>query len=113
MKFKSYIQRFIAASLLLVFILASTPKRFLHSIFADHKDVAWVKSSDKQQQSLSNQNYQCQIDNLVVELPFFDSTNFIVYTSIQHNEQFKCHFVFDIIDYKHSVDFLRGPPIYC
>ena len=113
MNYKNYIQRFIAASLLLVFVLAATPKRFLHTIFANHTDVAWVKSGNKQQQTLSNQNYQCQIDNLVVELPFFSSTSLLFHTSIQHVEQFQEHFVFVIVDNNQFVDSLRGPPVYC
>ncbi len=113
MKFNNYIQRFIAASLLIVFILAATPKRFLHTIFADHTDVAWVKSSDKKQLSFSNQTYHCQIDNLVVELPFFSSTSFLFHTSIQHVEKFQEHYVFEIIDNNQLVNSSRGPPVYC
>ena len=79
--------------------MAATPKRLLHSIFANHTDVDWVKSSDKKQQIFSNQTYQCQIDNLVVELPFFSSTHFLLLSSIQHNEQFQEHYVFEVKEY--------------
>ncbi len=113
MRFKNYISRCIAASLLLVFILAATPKRFLHTIFANHTDEVCIKSSDKNHQSFSNQTYHCQIDNLVVELPFFSSTSFLFCTSIQHVERFQEHYVFEIIDNNQLVDSSRGPPVYC
>lgn len=113
MHFKSYIQRFIASCFLLVFILAATPKRFLHSIFADHKDVVSVKVNNKNHTTFSNQSYHCQIDNLVIELPFFNSIIFLLPTLIQHIAQFKEHYIYISVDNNRIEDSLRGPPIYC
>jgi hypothetical protein len=111
--FKKYIQQFSAAFLLFIFTFAATPKRFLHAAFANHNDDTVVKSTNHFQQSISNQTYQCQIDNLVVELPFFGSTTIFFQTFILHVDKMQEQFVFVFLDNNDLVDSLRGPPIFC
>jgi hypothetical protein len=64
-----------AGLLLLLFAFSITPKKTLHSFFADHKDtpiqaIDWT-NVDKAQLSVAG--YNCHVDNLVVESPFVET----------------------------------------
>jgi hypothetical protein len=53
---------------LLLFSFCVTPKRFLHDLLANHKDVQTSASLPEQQIAASG--YHCHIDDLVVVAPF-------------------------------------------
>lgn len=113
MSFKRYIQQSIAFTLLLLFLFAATPKRFLHSLFADHTDVAWTKSSNAHEVNLNSASYQCQIDQLVVELPFLGTSLALIPATLIHaNSYQEKHFPFVTIN-QLLIDQLRGPPTHC
>jgi hypothetical protein len=52
----------------LLFSFCVTPKRFLHDLLANHKDVQTSASLPEQQVAASG--YHCHIDDLVVVAPF-------------------------------------------
>ncbi len=113
MNFKRYIQQSIASTLLLVFLLAATPKRVLHNLFADHTDVAWTKSANANEVNLNSASYQCQIDQLVVELPFFGTALILFPTPLIHTNSYQESYSLLVSINKLFTEQLRGPPIHC
>jgi hypothetical protein len=62
------IRRFFAAFFLLLFSFCVTPKRFLHDLLANHRDVQASHSLPVEQIAASG--FHCHIDDLVVVAPF-------------------------------------------
>jgi hypothetical protein len=52
----------------LLFSFCVTPKRFLHDLLANHKDVQ--TSANLPEQQIAASGYHCHIDDLVVVAPF-------------------------------------------
>lgn len=86
------------------------PKQWLHDVFASHNDCKKSHSFEKSLQ-ISKQGFNCDCDNLVVEVPFAAAKEFFidlpvlnvqpVFTLIEDkNFPTVCHFFFQ----------LRGPP---
>ena len=101
----------LALLFLVLFAFANTPKRVLHNVIANHihKHLQEQKCSHTHIE-LSAAGFNCQIDNLVVEMPFvivFEPTfNFVKnYTSLFLQSRF-CSLV---ILTQQSIQ-LRGPP---
>jgi hypothetical protein len=61
-------RRFLAACVLLLFSFCVTPKRVLHDVLANHRDVQTSPLLPVEQVSASG--FHCQIDDLVVVAPF-------------------------------------------
>jgi hypothetical protein len=68
LKQSSTIRRFFAAYFLLLFSLCITPKRILHDLLANHKDVQTAANLPFQQFATSG--FHCHVDDLVVVEPF-------------------------------------------
>jgi hypothetical protein len=68
LKQSSTIRRFSAAFFLLLFSLCITPKRILHDLLANHKDVQTAKNLPIEQ--IATSGFHCHIDDLVVVEPF-------------------------------------------
>lgn len=109
MNFKSIIRQCIAAFLLLIFAFGATPKKFLHDAVTQHKHEVVAKCSHHHV-SISAVTYNCQIDNLVVEIPFvaalqpvfkFVAIEYFQYTNPSFNK---------LISASVSTAYLRGPP---
>jgi cephalosporin-C deacetylase-like acetyl esterase len=95
----------------MVFTFSITPKKFLHTAFADHTDVAKFGFSSNGKTVVTAAGFSCQYDNQVVEVPFADFTPAIkifvpsFYIDVQtayKEHQFSFH---------QSNFFLRGPPV--
>lgn len=109
MNFKNIIRQLIAAFLLLIFAFGATPKKFLHDAVTQHKHEVVVKCSHHHI-NISAVSFNCQIDNLVVEMPFvaalqhvfdFVSIQYFQFNQATHNK---------IISANGCVAYLRGPP---
>jgi hypothetical protein len=68
LKNSNIIRRFTAAVFLLLFSFCITPKRFLHDLLANHRDLQTAKYQPVGQITASG--FQCHIDELVVMTPF-------------------------------------------
>jgi len=96
--------------MLVLFALSITPKIAVHALVAHHKDSHLVVSHDKTDQ-INKAGFHCQVDNLVVELPYLSypiSIPLVIPVSfrtyqirIDHPFYSSNHFIFR----------LRGPPV--
>jgi hypothetical protein len=68
LKHSSYIRRFTAVLFLLLFSFCITPKRFLHDMLANHRDMQSAHCLPVEQ--LTASGFHCHIDDLVVMAPF-------------------------------------------
>lgn len=111
MNFKINIRQIGAAFLMLVFLLSVTPKRFLHDAITQHEHTkVYVEKCSHHHINIGNAGFNCQLDNLVVELPFeillqptflFTEEYNSSYNSSLHHQEVKTSFL--------SIS-LRGPP---
>ena len=104
-----------AILLLLVFLFAVAPKRFLHHFFANHTDapISSKLYAENSSSHISSTGFNCQLDHLVVESSFLFS---ISNSSIQFYPTF-INLIFEkenksVFSYA-SRCFLRGPPFSC
>jgi hypothetical protein len=70
------IQRLTAVLLLLILVLSTIPKPFIHSLFADHKDVdnsCLHRSHDAP--CVKTDSVNCHFDDLVVNLPYVEQVD--------------------------------------
>lgn len=95
--------------MLFIFIFSITPKKILHDLVADHKDTPTLFNHSTTTQLNSN-TFNCNCDNLVVELPFvyqndiIQIINPILYYSFSNNRIYT-------LCYQTNFDLeLRGPP---
>ena len=110
MIYKPNIRQFVAAILLLVFTLGATPKKFLHDAVAKHQHSYREQCVSHHHTNLAAAGFNCQIDNLVVEMPFVSSVIFSIgFVAISHFI-FQVHFCKNIISTNVCVAYLRGPP---
>jgi hypothetical protein len=68
LKNSNTIRRFTAAIFLLLFAFCVTPKRFLHDLLANHRDMQSTRCLPVEQIAASG--FHCNIDELVVVAPF-------------------------------------------
>jgi hypothetical protein len=76
LKHSDSIRRFLAACVLLLFSFCVTPKRVLHDVLANHRDVQNSPLLPIEQVSASG--FHCQIDDLVVVAPFLPDIQMMV-----------------------------------
>ena len=69
MHLKVTIRQLLAALLMLVFLFGVTPKKFLHDAITKHQHI-YKEDCSHQHINIASTGFNCQIDNLVVELPF-------------------------------------------
>ena len=69
MGLKVNIRQILAALLMLIFLLGVTPKKFLHDAVTKHQHT-YQEHCSHQHTNIASTGFNCQIDNLVVELPF-------------------------------------------
>ncbi|MEO6719794.1 MAG: hypothetical protein ABIN67_05475 [Ferruginibacter sp.] len=104
--------RFInALALSLLFLLSNTPKKLVHSIFANHTDLKNGEAASHEGENLVPLSFHCQCDNLVVESPF---TIHLVYTSVNFPKQYRkfaASLYNDIPLVYLFTSALRGPPV--
>jgi len=108
LKQSTTITRFSAAFFLLLFSFCITPKRILHDLLANHKDVQTTANLPIEQVAASG--FHCHVDDLVVVEPFvpgIQTTDPVVLTSVPiHYAEPACSFVSLFI----SPEYGRGPP---
>jgi hypothetical protein len=111
MNVKSTIRQCIAAVLLLIFALGATPKKFIHDVVTNHHHQHNTKASCQHHHiNIGTAGFNCQIDSLVVEMPFiaalqpvfnFVTTQYFQYNLPSYNK---------LISTNVYVAYLRGPP---
>jgi len=111
LNFKINIRQISTAFLLLVFLLGVAPKRFLHDTITQHEHTkVYVEKCSHHHINIGAVGFNCQLDNLVVELPFeisleptflFTEKYNSTYSSFLHHQEVETSIL--------SIS-LRGPP---
>jgi hypothetical protein len=94
--------------LILVFTLGITPRKTLHTWFANHTDsTAKIPAGNTQQ--LSKAGFNCQCDDLVAESNFITFSSFVV-INISSLHSFVSFSIPPFVSLSLSNNNLRGPP---
>ena len=103
------LKKFSSILLLVVFVLGITPKKTLHTWFANHTDTT-SKIPDGKTQQLTKAGFNCNCDNLVAESHFIAFSNPIVISNpILHS--FISINVTSFVSLPLFHGNLRGPPL--
>lgn len=94
-----------------MFALGITPKRTLHSVIANHRDVAAKSTKQTQGSELSRSGFNCQVDNLVCESPFTPEASSFYISVAEVFPVYIHHFVSAQYSSEHFSFGLRGPPV--
>ena len=91
-----------------MFALGISPKTFLHSLIANHNDRTAYKTLNGQY--VETAGFHCDIDHLVVEVPFVSTSNEIVLETLKvyrpfAQRDYQFHPITSVLVYT-----LRGPP---
>lgn len=109
---KKLIKQVYAALLLLVFTVGITPRLFLHTLFANHKDSRCEAVSHYgNPQHLSKTKLSCDCENIVAESPFTseDGSFHLTYPpGFTDQPEYVRHFFHPAYFFFFS---LRGPPV--
>ncbi len=110
LKRNKYIRKFLALVLLAIFTLSNTPTKYLHQLFANHKDFVSKTLTDSNTPQLNVSGINCHCETNVVIAPYTVSTAFKVkpllpsFTGFTNSAVTKIYFT-------RSFSFgLRGPP---
>ncbi len=107
----TYIKKFFAALLLLVFALSITPTKVLHSLFANHKDSRIKNYVKSKTPGISVAGFNCSCDGLVVISPYTSENSQISFVTPKFPNINKSAPVSNF----HCADTfffeLRGPPV--
>ncbi len=107
---KNNIRQFIAALLLLVFAFGATPKKFLHDAITQHNHSYKEKCVSHHHTNIAATGFNCQFDNLVVEMPFISSVEFSLDFVLVSHFVFQQYFNKHIVCINECTAYLRGPP---
>jgi len=109
---RTFVQKFLAFFLLLIFILSFTPKIYFHDVIASHKDTSFSCAHTQNVKACFHQKgFNCQVDDLVVKVPYllFYATH-ALWIQSQFPDFNAIHFLSftqDCVIHKDS----RGPPL--
>ena len=107
---KKYIRQFLAVILLAIFALSNTPTKYLHQLFANHKDFISKTLTDSNTPQLNVTGINCHCETNVVIAPYIVESSFEVKPLLQ---TFIGHFDTSVnsIFFSELFSFgLRGPP---
>jgi hypothetical protein len=106
---KNIIHKCSALMLLLLFIVSNTPKQLLHDFFANHVDYKNVLVN-QDTPHLNQLSFHCQVNHLVVETPFTNEQQSIVfYQPLNYRIFTPSLYHFIVLGFPSQLD-LRGPP---
>lgn len=90
-------------------LLGSTPRTYLHDLFADHTDL--VNQTDHSENGqVSAQSFTCDINDLVATSPFTETIATIEFETPAIYTSFNLSFTVRIITCTVPYTALRGPP---
>jgi hypothetical protein len=105
-----YIQKFFGALLLAIFLLSNTPTKYLHWLFANHKDFVSKTLTDSNKPQINAPGIECHCETNVVIAPY------TVQSTVAINPPVPVFFDFSVagiskIVFSQPLSFgLRGPP---
>ncbi len=105
----SYLKKISSVLLFVVFLLGITPKKTLHTWFANHTDST-SKIPDGKTQQLTKAGFNCKCDDLVAESHFVAFSNPIVISNPAFYSFISCNTTPSVsLSLFHNN--LRGPPL--
>jgi hypothetical protein len=100
-----------AAFLMLIFLLGSMPKRFLHDAMTEHEHTKVnVQKCSHHHVNIGAAGFNCQLDNLVVELPFEISLEPTFLSTEEYNSSYNSSLHHQEVSTSFLSISLRGPP---
>jgi len=96
--------------MLALFALSITPKIVVHALAAHHKDTHLGVPHDKTDQ-LNKAGFHCQVDNLVVELPYLSYSISIPLAIPEVYRTYQIRTEPPFYPSNHFIFRLRGPPV--
>jgi len=110
LKRNKYIRKFLALALLAIFALSNTPTKYLHQLFANHKDFVSKTLTDSNRPQLNVSGINCHCETNVVIAPYTVTTAFEVKSLLPSFIGYTNSAVTKIY-FSQSFSFgLRGPP---
>jgi len=109
LKGRIVIRKLIAALLLLIFAIGSSPKIFFHDLLAKHKDTIGC-TKNHHSTAVHKQGINCHFDDLVVTAPFVPTPSVVDCALTLSFQKPEDHFTIDFYSQHHFFSELRGPP---
>jgi len=105
-----YIRKFFAIILLAIFTLSNTPTKYLHKIFANHRDFVSKTLTDSNSPQINPAGINCHCESNVVIAPYTPGTIFKIKPVPSEFSEYTIAGIYKII-FSESFSFgLRGPP---
>ena len=105
-----YIQKFFGALLLAIFLLSNTPTKYLHWLFANHKDFVSKTLTDSNKPQINVPGIDCHCETNVVIAPYTVQSTVVITPSVTVFFDFSVTGISKIV-FSQSLSFgLRGPP---
>lgn len=105
-----YIQKFFGALLLAIFLLSNTPTRYLHWLFANHKDFVSKTLTDSNKPQINAPGIDCHCETNVVIAPYTVQSTVVIKPPVPVFFNFTVTGIATIV-FSQSLSFgLRGPP---
>lgn len=95
--------------MLLIFTFSITPKRYLHDLFAGHKDTV-SKVADDGKVYVSQSGFNCDCNTLVATSPFTEHADVIEVTGLAEYPSLFIALTTAVYTSSYSFTELRGPP---
>jgi len=105
-----FIKKSFAIILLAIFALSNTPTKYLHKLFANHRDFVSKTLTDSNKPQLNVSGINCHCESNVVIAPYTIESSFSILPPSQEFPPFTIAGIYKI-RYSASFSFgLRGPP---
>jgi len=106
----TYIRKSFAIVLLAIFALSNTPTKYLHQLFANHKDFVSKTLTDSNKPQLNVAGINCHCESNVVIAPYTPGNTFKIKAVVPVFSGYAITAIPAII-FPQSISFgLRGPP---
>jgi hypothetical protein len=102
------IRGFFAGILLVLFGLSITPKIALHDLIVSHKDSSSISIGGEAQLKIAG--YHCDVDNLVVQVPFLVESISVTFNTPSSFATYQSKPTHNFCSSDNIVSCLRGPP---
>lgn len=98
--------------MLLLFAFSITPKRWLHDVFASHKD-RMAYSLNQEHPSVTAEHINCHCDNIVADSPFTLANPAFAILALSQYPVYTVAPATDAAAPEFATFLLRGPPSVC
>jgi hypothetical protein len=105
-----YIQKFFALGLLVTFALSNTPTKYLHYLFANHKDFVSKTLTDSHSPQINASGINCHCESNVVVVPYTLEHGLVMKALPPAFTEYTLSITYHLIISRSFSFGLRGPP---